>query len=121
MNNIQFTLNDCKIVELPKIHNPAGNITVIQNGSNFPFAIKRVYYLYDIPCESERGGHAHKYLWQFILAASGSFIIILDDGKVRKTIQLNQPYKGLLIVPGIWREIINFLRCCLSGIGIGKI
>ena len=95
-------------MELTKIHNPAGNITIIQNGDRQPFDIKRVYYLYDVPGGSERGGHSHKALFQLIVAASGSFDVILDDGRNRKIIQLNRPYFGLLIVPGIWREIVNF-------------
>jgi len=95
-------------VELIKIHNPAGNITIVQNGDFLPFDIKRVYYLYDVPGGSERGGHAHKELHQLIVAASGSFDVILDDGRKRKIVTLNRPNYGLIIVPGIWREIINF-------------
>jgi len=95
-------------MELCKIHNPAGNITIIQNGSRQPFNVRRVYYLYDVPGGSERGGHAHKSLFQLIVAASGSFDVILDDGRNRKIIQLNRPYFGLLVVPGIWRELVNF-------------
>jgi hypothetical protein len=98
----------CNVVELVKIHNPAGNITIIQNGGREPFDIKRVYYLYDVPGGSERGGHAHKALHQLIVAASGSFDVILDDGRNKKIIQLNRPNFGLLVVPGIWREIVNF-------------
>lgn len=95
------------MVELAKIHNPAGNITIIQNG-DFLFDVRRVYYLYDVPGGSERGGHAHKELYQLIVAASGAFDVILDDGDSKKIIQLNRPYYGLLIVPGIWRELVNF-------------
>ncbi|HPJ59349.1 MAG TPA: FdtA/QdtA family cupin domain-containing protein [Bacteroidales bacterium] len=95
-------------MELIKIHNPAGNITIVQNGDFLPFDIKRVYYLYDVPGGSERGGHAHKELHQLIVAASGSFDVILDDGRKRKIVTLNRPNYGLIIVPGIWREIINF-------------
>lgn len=98
----------CNVLELPRIHNPSGNITIVQNGSDLPFNVKRVYYLYDVPGGSERGGHAHKELQQLIVAASGSFDVILDDGVMKKTVNLNRPYYGLLIVPGIWREIINF-------------
>ncbi|HPR12802.1 MAG TPA: FdtA/QdtA family cupin domain-containing protein [Bacteroidales bacterium] len=98
----------CNVVELIKIHNPAGNITIVQNGDFLPFDIKRVYYLYDVPGGSERGGHAHKELHQLIVAASGSFDVILDDGRKRKIVTLNRPNYGLIIVPGIWREIINF-------------
>ncbi len=108
MNNIVSDIHKCNVVELKKIHNPAGNITIVQNGSHQPFDVKRVYYLYDVPGGSERGGHAHKELYQLIIAASGSFDVILDDGRNKKIIQLNRPYFGLLVVPGIWREIVNF-------------
>jgi hypothetical protein len=101
-------IHSCNVVELTKIHNPAGNITIIQNGINQPFNVSRVYYLYDIPGGSERGGHAHKKLYQLIIAASGSFDVILDDSRNKKIVQLNRPYFGLLVVPGIWREVINF-------------
>jgi hypothetical protein len=95
-------------VELTKIHNPAGNITIVQNGGRQPFDIKRIYYLYDVPGGSERGGHAHKSLHQLIVAASGSFDVILDDGRNKKIIQLNRPNFGLIVMPGIWREVVNF-------------
>ncbi len=102
------TVYDCSVIELPKIHNRAGNITPIHGMENLPFAIKRVYYLYDVPGGEERGGHAHKELQQFIVAASGSFDVIIDDGKTKRTIHLNRPYIALHIVPGIWRELVNF-------------
>jgi len=108
MNSIVLDIHNCNVVELTKIHNPAGNITIIQNGNHQPFDVKRVYYLYDVPGGSDRGGHAHKALRQLIVAASGSFDVIIDDGKNKKIVQLNRPYYGLLIVPGIWREIVNF-------------
>ena len=108
MNRSVTDIHSCNVVELTKIHNPAGNITIIQNGSHQPFDVKRVYYLYDVPSGSERGGHAHKTLYQLIVAASGSFDVILDDGKNKKIIQLNRPNFGLLVVSGIWREIVNF-------------
>ena len=95
-------------MDMEKIHNRAGNITIFQNGSPFPFDVKRVYYLYDVPGGSERGGHAHKDLYQLIIAASGSFNVILDDSRNKKVVELNRPYYGLLVVPGIWREIVNF-------------
>jgi hypothetical protein len=101
-------IHNCYVVELTKIHNPAGNITFVQNMEHLPFNVRRIYYLYDVPGGSERGGHAHKALYQLIVAASGSFEVILDDGKNKKIIQLNRPYYGLLVIPGIWREIINF-------------
>lgn len=108
MNNQVSDIHSCNVVELTKIHRPEGNITIIQNGIHQPFDVKRVYYLYDVPGGSERGGHAHKKLYQLIVSASGSFDVILDDGRNKKIIQLNRPYYGLLIVPGIWREIVNF-------------
>jgi hypothetical protein len=101
-------VSDCQIIELPKIHNRAGNITAINEIVDIPFKIKRVYYLYDVPGGEERGGHAHKDLYQLIVAASGSFDVVLNDGFEKKTIQLNRPYNGLIIVPGIWRELSNF-------------
>ncbi|WP_430809888.1 MULTISPECIES: sugar 3,4-ketoisomerase [unclassified Carboxylicivirga] len=101
-------IHNCNVVELPKIHNPAGNITIVQNGADLPFDVKRIYYLYDVPGGSERGGHAHKNLYQLIVAASGSFDVIIDDGQQKKIIQLNRPNFGLMVIPGIWREIVNF-------------
>jgi dTDP-4-dehydrorhamnose 3,5-epimerase-like enzyme len=108
MNKIVSDIHGCNVVELTKVHNSAGNITIVQNDENQPFDIKRVYYLYDVPGGSERGGHAHKALYQLIVAASGSFDVILDDGRNKKIIQLNRPNFGLLVIPGIWREIVNF-------------
>lgn len=102
------TVEDCKVIKLGKIHNRAGNITVIENQEFLPFEVTRIYYLYDIPGGSERGGHAHKELYQLIIAASGSFSLLLNDGKQERTILLNQPNYGVLIVPGIWRELNNF-------------
>jgi hypothetical protein len=99
---------DCAILPLNKIHNRAGNITIVEGNKNFPFDIKRVYYLYDIPGGESRGGHAHKALQQMIVAASGSFNVILDDGKNKKIVTLNRPDYGLIIVPGIWRELLGF-------------
>ncbi len=99
---------DCSILEIDKHHNTKGNISVVENGITVPFDVKRVYYLYDIPGGESRGGHAHKELQQFIVAASGSFDVILDDGRLRRSFTLNRPYQGLLVVPGIWREINNF-------------
>lgn len=104
----ESSISDCTLIELQKIHNRAGNITAINELTDIPFEIKRVYYLYDVPGGEERGGHAHKNLYQFVVAASGSFDIVLNDGKKKKTVNLNRPYFGLNIVPGIWREIINF-------------
>jgi dTDP-4-dehydrorhamnose 3,5-epimerase-like enzyme len=99
---------DCFIVEFKQIHNRSGNITSIENGISIPFDIRRIYYLYDVPGGAQRGGHAHKELQQLIVAAGGCFDVVLDDGKNKKVVELNRPYYGLLVVPGIWRELINF-------------
>jgi dTDP-4-dehydrorhamnose 3,5-epimerase-like enzyme len=99
---------DCTIIEMDKHHSEKGNLTVVENGRTIPFEVNRVYYLYDIPGGESRGGHAHKELKQLVIAASGSFDVVLDDGNVKRSIILNRPYQGLLIVPGIWRELINF-------------
>ena len=103
-----MSLSNCKILELPKIADRRGNLTFIEENKHIPFAIKRVYYLYDVPGGEERGGHAHKQLQQFIIAASGSFDVILDDGSKRKRFHLNRSYYGLYICPMIWRELDNF-------------
>jgi len=102
------TVNDCKFVQLNKIHNRAGNITIIENNLDIPFQVKRIYYLYDIPSNETRGGHAHKELYQLIISASGSFNINLKDSVNDKTIFLNRPDCGLFIVPGIWRDLSDF-------------
>ena len=102
------TINNCSLIQFNRIHNRAGNITALNELVDVPFKVKRVYYLYDVPGGEERGGHAHKKLKQLIIAASGSFDIILDDGKQETIFHLNRPYFGLIIVPGIWREIKNF-------------
>lgn len=100
---------DSSIIELPKVHNVAGNITAINNGEGIvPFEIKRLYYLYDIPGGEGRGAHAHKELEQLIIAASGSFDITLDDGTTKRTFNLSKPYYGLYLPSGIWRDINNF-------------
>ena len=101
-------LDDCRLIQLDKNHREKGNITVIENRNMIPFDIERVYYLYDVPGGEERGGHAHKDLYQLIVATSGSFDVVLDDGKEKRIITLNRPYQGLFIVPGIWRELMNF-------------
>lgn len=104
-----------KLLKLPKIEDPRGNLSVIE-GNTIPFSIKRVYYLYDVPSDASRGGHAHKELIQVLIAVSGSFDIIVDNGKTKKTITLNKPDKALLIPNKVWREIENFSSgaVCLS-------
>jgi len=99
---------NCSVVEFLKIHSRSGNITPIENLDNIPFDIKRVYYLYDVPGGAERGGHAHKDLEQCIIAISGSFDIIIDDGENKKVVNLNRPNYGLHVILGIWRELLNF-------------
>ena len=108
------TVFDCTVIDVSKVHNKAGNITVVENGINIPFDVKRVYYLYDIPGGEARGGHAHYELEQFLIAASGSFDVILDDGKNRKRVTLNRPNLALHIVPGLWRELDNFSSGSIS-------
>lgn len=102
------TIFDCKIIELPKLITEKGSITSINNSNEIPFEINRVYYLYDVPGGESRGGHAHKELKQLIVAASGSFDILLDDGISKQVFTLNRPYFGLLMPSGIWRELSNF-------------
>lgn len=99
---------DCSMLEIDKHHNEKGNISVVENARTIPFGVKRVYYLYDVPGGEARGGHAHKELQQFIVAASGSFDVTIDDGELKRTFTINRPYRGLLVVPGIWRELDNF-------------
>lgn len=103
-NSIDF----CSIIEFDKHSHEKGNITVVENSIDIPFDVKRSYYLYDIPGGENRGGHAHKELYQLVIAAGGAFDVTLDDGNVKRTITLNRPYQGLFIVPGLWRELNNF-------------
>ena len=101
-------VNKCTIVDLPKISDPRGNLTFIEGNRHVPFDIQRVYYLYDVPGGSERGGHAHKALHQLIIAMSGSFDVVLDDGREKKRVHLSRSYNGLYVCPMIWRELDNF-------------
>lgn len=103
------TVYDCTVIELDRHHSDRkGNISVVENGRDVPFNVKRTYYLYDVPGGESRGGHAHKELRQLIIAASGSFTVTLDDGHVKRTFTLNRPYQGLYVVPGIWRTLDDF-------------
>ena len=102
------TVFDCSLIELSRIKNRAGNITAIENSNEIPFDIERIFYLYDIPGGEDRGAHAHKECHQFLIAVSGSFEVQLDDGKVKKTVMLNQPFRGLHIPPAIWASEVNF-------------
>ena len=102
------TIDDCTIIDLPKIYRRAGNITPVTGGVDVPFDIKRVYYLYDVPGGAERGGHAHKQLQQLVISIMGAFDVALDDGTQKKTVRLDRAYYGLYIPRLIWRELINF-------------
>lgn len=104
----QRSVDECRIIDLPKISDPRGNLTFIENSNHIPFDIKRVYYLYDVPGGSERGSHAHKSLHQFIVAMSGSFDIELDDGRNKKRFHLNRSHYGLYVCPMMWRQLDNF-------------
>ena len=107
--NSKHNVSDCHIVELDRHHSARkGDICVVENGQTVPFNTKRLYYLYDVPGGVSRGGHAHKGLYQLIFAASGSFTVTLDDGCTKRSYTLNRPYRGLLVKPGIWRELDDF-------------
>lgn len=104
-----YNVYDCSIIELDKHHSERkGNLTVVENGVTLPFDVNRVYYLYDVPGGESRGSHAHRELSQLIVAASGSFKVTLDDGNVRRSFFLNRPYQGLLVRPGLWRDLDDF-------------
>ncbi|MCX4193849.1 sugar 3,4-ketoisomerase [Methylophaga sp. OBS1] len=103
-----MSIERCRIIDLPRIHDPRGNLTFIESDNHIPFDIKRVYYTYDVPGGSERGSHAHKQLQQLIVAMSGSFDVVLDDGKQQKRFHLNRSYYGLYVPSMMWRTIDNF-------------
>lgn len=103
-----MSINECFLLSLPKISDPRGNLTFIEENKPIPFSIKRVFYLYDVPGGADRGGHALKKCYQFIIAMSGSFDVVVDDGKFKKRFHLNRSYFGLLLPPMIWREMDNF-------------
>lgn len=110
LNDVKkYSVNDCCIIELDRHHSQRkGDISVVENGKEVPFDVKRIYYLYDVPGGADRGGHAHKALYQLIISASGSFTVVLDDGTNKKAFALNRPYQGLLVKPGIWRTLTDF-------------
>lgn len=101
-------LERCRIIDLPRVTDPRGNLTFIEGGRHIPFEIRRVYYLYDVPGGAERGGHAHRELEQVIIAMSGSFDVVLDDGTQQRRVHLNRSYHGLYVCPMVWRELDNF-------------
>ena len=104
----QTSVDDCKIIQLSKHHRPQGNLTVVENGKDVPFDVKRVYYLYDVPGGATRGGHAHRELSQLLVAVSGCFSVMLDDGHSQRVFQLNRSNVGIYIAPGIWRVLDDF-------------
>ena len=105
----KFNVFDCTMIELDRHHSDRkGNLCVVENGKTLPFDVKRVYYLYDVPGGESRGAHAHRDLSQFIIAASGSFTVTLDDGSCKRTFTLNRPYQGLYVKPGMWRDLGDF-------------
>lgn len=105
----KYNVFDCDVIVLDQHHSDRkGNLTVVENGNTLPFDVKRIYYLFDVPGGAKRGSHAHKELSQFIIAASGSFRVTLDDGQDKRTFYLNRPYQGLLVRPGMWRDLDDF-------------
>jgi len=104
----QMSIKNCRILDLPRLHDPRGNLTFIEGYKHIPFDFKRIFYLYDVPGGAIRAGHALKTCHQFLIASSGSFDVVVDDGRQKERYQLNRPYYGLYIPPLIWREIENF-------------
>lgn len=102
------TIDDCRLLELPRITDPRGNLTFLEGGRHVPFEIRRVFYLYDVPTEESRGAHAHHALRQFLICLAGSFDVAVDDGRARTRIHLNRPWKGLYVPPMIWAAEVNF-------------
>ena len=103
-----MSIEDCRLIDLPQVHDPRGNLTFIESGRHIPFDVKRIFYLYDVPGGASRAGHALESCHQFLIATSGSFDVIVDDSSQQESFQLNRSYYGLYIPPRIWREIINF-------------
>ncbi len=104
----KITVWDSSLIQIKKVKSREGNISIVENGIDLPFDVKRVFYIYDIPGGESRGAHAHKECHQFLVAASGAFEVLLDDGRTQRLIQLNRPYQGLHIPPGLWASEINF-------------
>jgi len=113
---LKMRLDESRLIKLPKITDPRGNLTFVEEGRHIPFDIRRVYYIYDVPGGDSRGAHAHRHLHQILIAVSGSFDVVLDDGKERTRVTLNRPFVGLHIPPLIWHELGNFASgsVCLS-------
>lgn len=103
-----MTIDDVKIIELPRFNDPRGNLSFVEQNNHIPFAIKRTYWIYDVPGGEQRGGHAYCNTQEFIIAISGSFDVVVDDGKHKKTFSLNRSYYGLYIPKGLWRSMENF-------------
>ncbi len=104
----KITVWDSSLIQIKKLKSREGNISIVENGIDLPFDVKRVFYIYDIPGGESRGAHAHKECHQFLVAASGAFEVLLDDGRTQRLVQLNRPYQGLHIPPGLWASEINF-------------
>lgn len=103
-----MTINDCKLIELPRFLDARGNLSFAEQNNHIPFEIKRTYWIYDVPGGEARGGHAYRYNQEFIIALSGAFDVIVDDGQQKKTFSLNRSYYGLYVPAGMWREMTNF-------------